>query len=45
MFFNHKSRQIVFAIATKKKDMTQEELDAALENIFIAATGVAGLFG
>lgn len=33
-----------YLIATKKKDLTQAELDAALENIFIATTGVAGLF-
>ncbi|HEB41452.1 MAG TPA: hypothetical protein ENI08_00340 [Candidatus Dependentiae bacterium] len=33
-----------YLLATKKKNLSQEELDAALENIFIAATGVAGLF-
>ncbi len=31
-------------VTTKKKNMSQEKLDAALENIFIAATGVTGLF-
>ena len=33
-----------YLLATKKKNLSQGELDAALENIFIAATGVAGLF-
>lgn len=33
-----------YLLATKKKNLSQEELDAALENIFIATTGVAGLF-
>jgi len=33
-----------YLLAIKKADMSQEELDAALENIFITATGVAGLF-
>jgi len=33
-----------YLLAIKKKNMSQKELDAALENIFIAATGVAGLF-
>ncbi len=33
-----------YLLATKKKNLSQEELDAALENIFIAATGVTGLF-
>ncbi len=33
-----------YLLAIKKAGMSQKELDAALENIFIAATGVAGLF-
>ena len=33
-----------YLLATKKKNINQGELDAALENIFIAVTGVAGLF-
>ena len=33
-----------YLLAIKKANMNQEELNAALENIFIAATGVAGLF-
>ena len=33
-----------YLLAIKKKDMSHEELDTALENIFIAATGVSGLF-
>jgi len=33
-----------YLLAVKKAGMSQKELDAALENIFIAATGVSGLF-
>ena len=33
-----------YLLAIKKAGMSQEELDASLENIFISATGVAGLF-